>query len=78
MGLTMAGAVSAGCYTAGVLDYLFEILDLWERAKKGEAEGINEKLISLLIKRLEDGFEGLRASRGVGKDRLNYGEGENI
>lgn len=45
LGLTMAGAVSAGCYTAGVLDYLFEILDLWERAKKGEVEGINEKLV---------------------------------
>jgi len=36
LGLTMAGAVSAGCYTAGVIDYLFEILDLWEKAKKGE------------------------------------------
>ncbi len=36
LGLTMAGAVSAGCYTAGVLDYLFEILDLWEKAKKKE------------------------------------------
>ena len=29
LGLTMAGAVSAGCYTAGVMDYLFEILDLY-------------------------------------------------
>ncbi len=24
LGLTMAGAVSAGCYTSGVIDYLFE------------------------------------------------------
>src|SRR5690554_5703816 len=32
--LTMAGAVSAGAYTAGVLDYLLESLELWERAKK--------------------------------------------
>ena len=32
-GITMAGAASAGCYTGGVMDYLFEILDLWERAK---------------------------------------------
>lgn len=45
LGITMAGAVSAGCYTAGVLDYLFEVLDLWERAKKGEVEGINLKLV---------------------------------
>ena len=31
--LTMAGAVSAGAFTAGVLDYLLETLDLWEQAK---------------------------------------------
>lgn len=35
LGLTMAGAVSAGCYSAGVLDYLFEVFDLWENARKG-------------------------------------------
>jgi len=38
LGITMAGAVSAGCYTGGVMDYLYEILDLWERAKNGEVE----------------------------------------
>jgi len=32
--ITMAGAVSAGGYTAGVLDYLLETLELWERAKE--------------------------------------------
>lgn len=31
--LTMAGAVSAGAFTAGVVDYLLETLDLWEKAK---------------------------------------------
>ena len=35
LGITMAGAVSAGCYTGGVMDYLFELLDLWEKAKTG-------------------------------------------
>ena len=45
LGITMAGAVSAGCYTAGVMDYLFEALDLWEKAKKGEVEGIDKKLV---------------------------------
>jgi|GEM_PF-371988 len=42
LGITMAGAVSAGCYTAGVMDYLFEILDLWERAKKGEYDTLKK------------------------------------
>ncbi|MEH6704130.1 MAG: hypothetical protein V7691_04990, partial [Galbibacter orientalis] len=31
--LTMAGAVSAGSFTGGVLDYLIETITLWEEAK---------------------------------------------
>ena len=34
LAITMAGAVSAGAYTAGVIDYLLEVLDEWERLKK--------------------------------------------
>lgn len=33
IGLCMAGAVSAGAYTAGVIDYLMEALDDWEKRK---------------------------------------------
>jgi len=33
LGLVMAGAVSAGAYTAGVLDFLFEALAEWEKEK---------------------------------------------
>ncbi len=33
LGLTMAGAVSAGAYTAGFIDYLFEALELWQEKK---------------------------------------------
>jgi hypothetical protein len=35
MGLTMSGAISAGAYTAGVLDFLIEALDAWEDARNG-------------------------------------------
>ncbi|WP_374163184.1 hypothetical protein [Arcticibacter sp. MXS-1] len=38
-GLCMAGAVSAGAYTAGVMDYLLEALENWERAKSLQKEG---------------------------------------
>ena len=38
IGLTMAGAVSAGAYTAGVIDYLIETLDEWEKRKKDGTE----------------------------------------
>ncbi|MET1025856.1 MAG: hypothetical protein ABWY00_01710 [Dongiaceae bacterium] len=34
LGLTMAGAISAGAYTAGVLDFLFEALAAFEKAKQ--------------------------------------------
>lgn len=34
LGITMAGAVSAGAYTAGVMDYLIETFEKWEAAKK--------------------------------------------
>jgi hypothetical protein len=33
LGLCMAGAVSAGAYTAGVMDCLIEAIDKWEKAK---------------------------------------------
>jgi hypothetical protein len=38
LGITMAGAISAGAYTAGVMDYLFETLEKWEAAKKKNRE----------------------------------------
>lgn len=38
-GICMAGAVSAGAYTAGVMDYLLEALEHWEKAKKLQDQG---------------------------------------
>lgn len=37
LGLCMAGSVSAGAYTAGVMDYLLEALRKWEMAKENDA-----------------------------------------
>ena len=44
IGLVMAGAVSAGAYTAGVMDFLMEALDKWYAAKERDiaASGSNE------------------------------------
>jgi hypothetical protein len=36
IGITMAGAISAGAYSAGVLDFLIQALDEWER-HRGES-----------------------------------------
>ena len=40
MGLAMAGAVSAGAYTAGVMDYLLEALENWQNAKELGIPGV--------------------------------------
>ena len=33
LGLVMAGAISAGAYTAGVVDFLLQALEEWEKEK---------------------------------------------
>lgn len=40
IGISMAGAVSAGAYTAGVMDYLIEALENWQTAKELHLPGI--------------------------------------
>lgn len=51
IGLTMAGAVSAGAYTAGVVDFLIEALDEWQKALAISApetpdHGVNLRVMS--------------------------------
>jgi hypothetical protein len=36
IGLVMAGAASAGAYTAGVVDFLIQALDQWHEGKRGD------------------------------------------
>ena len=42
IGINMAGAISAGAYTAGVLDFLVEALDEWQKAKDACNNGYND------------------------------------
>ncbi|HMJ48091.1 MAG TPA: patatin-like phospholipase family protein [Ferruginibacter sp.] len=37
LGLCMAGSITAGAYTAGVIDYLIEALEEWENAKEKDS-----------------------------------------
>src|SRR5439155_4814685 len=49
IGINMAGAISAGAYTAGVLDFLTEALDEWYKAKaSGEAVPMHDVSIEVL------------------------------
>jgi hypothetical protein len=41
IGLTMAGAISAGAYTAGVIDVLDEAVDAWELAKLADKDNLD-------------------------------------
>ena len=40
IGLAMAGAISAGAYSAGVVDFLFQALHEWELAKRDDPDGV--------------------------------------
>jgi hypothetical protein len=42
IGINMAGAVSAGAYTAGVLDFLMEALEEWQSAKEALRDSIQQ------------------------------------
>ena len=49
LGLVMAGAVSAGAYTAGVCDFLIEALDTWHQAKKDSPETTPPHSVTLRV-----------------------------
>ena len=40
IGLAMAGAISAGAYSSGVVDFLFQALDEWEKAKRSSPDSV--------------------------------------
>lgn len=44
LGLSMAGAVSAGAYTAGFVDYVLEALSEWENAKLAQTDNPNSNI----------------------------------
>ena len=49
IGLVLAGAVSAGAYTAGVLDFLFEALDAWYARRKHDDDLPNHNVVLRVI-----------------------------
>jgi len=49
LGLVMAGAVSAGAYTAGVLDFLFQALNEWEKKKADPAAAVPDHSVRISV-----------------------------
>jgi len=48
LGINMAGAISAGAYTAGVFDFLIEALQQWEKAKNNN-QPVPRHLVSIEV-----------------------------
>lgn len=46
-GLVMAGAISAGAYTAGVIDFLLEALEAWDAAKTSDAARVPDHAVRI-------------------------------
>ncbi len=67
LGLCLAGAVSAGAYTAGVMDYLFEALDAWEDKKNKADKNIpsHQVLLKVIGGASAGGMTGIIASTMV-------------
>src|SRR4051794_31372845 len=49
IGLVMSGAVSAGAYTAGVVDFLIQALDQWHEGKRGDDPSCPRHDVSLKV-----------------------------
>jgi hypothetical protein len=49
IGLALAGAISAGAYTAGVIDFLFQAFEEWEKARGRDAAAVPGHRVGLQV-----------------------------
>lgn len=84
IGISMAGAVSAGAYTAGVMDYLLEALENWQKAKDLGLPGVpqHDVVIEVLSGASAGGMTAVITTAAVQKDfphvtQQNYLSGVN-
>ena len=70
LGLVLAGTVSAGAYTGGVLDFLFEALDAWQRAKDaGDPNAPQHNVVITTVAGASGGaISGAILLRGAGRE----------
>ena len=73
IGLALAGAISAGAYTAGVLDFLFQALDEWERARGTGDAPPGLRAVSLGCRRRDAAQSIAQAGPRPGRSRLRGG-----
>ena len=49
IGFALSGAISAGAYTAGVLDYFFQALNAWEEAKQKDPDRTPQHKVNVQV-----------------------------
>lgn len=80
IGLCMAGAVSAGAYTAGVMDYLIEALEEWEKRKLSDPENtpMHQVVIPVIGGASAGGMTGIIASNAIQNEIVPIRKTEDI
>ena len=80
IGLCMAGAVSAGAYTAGVMDYLMEALEEWEKRRGADNTPSHRVMISVIGGASAGGMTGMVTAATVNypKKPVRFDASENL
>lgn len=65
LGLCLAGAVSAGAYTAGVMDFLIEALEEWERKREEDGVPTHRVVIPVIGGASAGGMTGIVAASAI-------------
>ncbi|MGA7325618.1 MAG: hypothetical protein WBX25_14285, partial [Rhodomicrobium sp.] len=68
IGLVMAGAISAGAYTAGVADFLIEALDEWDKFNKEKGRWVHEVKLRVISGASAGGMTGSILTAAFGGD----------
>lgn len=78
IGLVLAGAVSAGAYIAGVMDFLIEALDAWQAAKERDESGVpnHRVLLKVISGASGGGMNGAIAAAVLGREFPHVRSGE--
>jgi hypothetical protein len=66
VGLCMAGAISAGAYTAGVMDFLFEALEEWEKHRGEDGVPSHRIIIPIIGGASAGGMTSIITAAGIG------------
>src|SRR6266446_8495917 len=81
VGFALSGAISAGAYTAGVLDYFFQALDAWERARSNADAPQHRVIVQVITGASAGAIAGalgvVALARGIRPQTLSAAEKQN-